>query len=134
MCWLVSDQLLVWICPLSPLDPVEIRGLLGSERLTFPLVKCEACSDVLYWHSFPFCGLDYAQTLGKRGTVFPKIQSILEYLIPIWMFDASSKQVLDPLGKGPGAFRMEVLPGVSSWGLIRGGTLNLFVVLKSWFF
>lgn len=69
MCLLLSDQVLVWICALSPLDPVKMRGVLGSERVTLPLVKCGACSDVLYWHSSPFCGLDYAQTLGKKGTV-----------------------------------------------------------------
>lgn len=35
----------------SVLDPVKIRGVLGSERLSLPLVKCEAYSDVLYWHT-----------------------------------------------------------------------------------
>lgn len=35
----------------SVLDPLKIRGMLGSERLSLPLVKCEAYSDVLYWHT-----------------------------------------------------------------------------------
>lgn len=141
MCRLVSDKLLVWICALSPLDPVEVRGVLGSERLTLPLVKCETCADVLYWHTSPFCGLDYAQTLVKRRTVFPKIQGILEYLTPIWMPNANYHQVLlDPLGKGPGAFRMRVLQSVFSWGLVKWGhpkslgSAEILVLLKSWFF
>lgn len=135
--WLASDQLLVWICAVSPLDPVKIRSVLGSERLTLPLVKCEACSDVLYWQSCPFCGLDCAQSLGKRGSVFPKIQGILEYLTPIWMLDASYHQFLDPLGKGPGAFRTGALQAVSSWGLVRWehptslGSAEILVLLKS---
>lgn len=113
------------------------RCVLGSERLTLPLVKCEACSDVLYWHRSLFYGLDYAQTLGKRVIVFPKIQDILEYLISIQMLDARCHQILHPLGKGSGAFRMGVLQGVSSWSPIRWGhprslgSAEILVLLKS---
>lgn len=122
---------------LSLLDLVKIRGVLGSERLTLPLVKCEACSDVLCWHHSPFCGLDYGQTLGKRVIVFPRIQGILEYLTSIQMLDARYHQILHPLGKGPDAFRMGGLQGVSSWGPIRWGhpkslgSAEILALLKS---
>lgn len=53
------------------------------------------------------------------------------------MLDASYHQFLDPLGKGPGAFRMGALQAVSSWGLIRWehptslGSAEILVLLKS---
>lgn len=118
--WFVSDQFLVWVCPLPPLGPVKRPEVWLAQRSSGALGQIRGLLRGFAEVQLPFLWFILQANPGIVA-VFPKIQSALEYLTSVWMLGAKYPQILDPLRKGSGAFRTRFsklsLAGTSRWEL-----------------